>query len=254
MDCDYYKRCYRRFGSPKIINKLGVVIMTGKHQMTFLLNHSTKRKEYIEMRNKYKNEKLDQIELSNVTLVSVSGIDPKGSLDALQKSMVGIKYHDVVLISHNKPENMPKNITFKQCKPTELASKDPANKNDYSKFMAYNLGDYIDSEYCLIVHNDAYVLRPYKWDNAFLKYDYIGAPWPKRLKFFTNEGELVRVGNGGFSLRSKRVLNILNELNLPFTDNGTGFYNEDGVLCVYYRKKARRCRYKICSCRISCKI
>ena len=25
------------------------------------------------------------------------------------------------------------------------------------------------------------------------------------------------------------------ELNLPFTDCGTGYFNEDGVLCVYHR-------------------
>jgi hypothetical protein len=32
-------------------------------------------------------------------------------------------------------------------------------------------------------------------------------------------------------------MNCLNKLNLPFTDNGTGFYNEDGVLCNYYRRE-----------------
>lgn len=177
------------------------------------------------------------INLPNVTLVAVSGIDPAGSLNALMLSMKGIKYYDVVLISHHKPENLPTGITFKQCKPTELASTDPKNKDDYSKFMLYSLCDYIESEYCLIVHNDAYVLRPEKWKEEFLNYDYIGAPWPKRFTFLTNEGVPVRVGNGGFSLRSKKCLNIMNELNLPFTDNGTGFYNEDGILCVYYRKK-----------------
>jgi hypothetical protein len=177
------------------------------------------------------------INLPKVTLVAVSGIDPVGSINALMLSMKGIKYHEAVLISHNRPENLPSGITFKQCKPTELASTDPKNKDDYSRFMLFSLCDYIESDYCLIVHNDAYVLRPEKWDDEFLNYDYIGAPWPKRFKFFTDEGELVRVGNGGFSLRSKRMLNIMNELNLPFTDHGTGFYNEDGILCIYYRKK-----------------
>ena len=177
------------------------------------------------------------INLSNVTLVAVSGIDPVGAINALQLSMQGITYYDVVLISHNKPENLPAGITFKQCKPTELSSTDPKNKNDYSLFMAYQLAGYIDSDYCLIVHNDAYVIRPEKWDPEFLKYDYLGAPWPKRLNFRTPDGELVRVGNGGFSLRSKRCLNILNELHLPFTDGGTGSYNEDGIICVYHKKE-----------------
>jgi hypothetical protein len=176
------------------------------------------------------------IQLSNVTLVAVSGIDPTGALNAMLISMQGIQYHDAILISHHRPENLPEHITFKQCKPTELASTDPKNKDDYSRFMAYELAAYIESDFCLIVHNDAYVLRPHKWDPNFLNYDYIGAPWPKGM-FFTKDGTPVRVGNGGFSLRSKRMLNILNELDLPFTDDGTGFYNEDGILCNYYRKE-----------------
>jgi glycosyltransferase involved in cell wall biosynthesis len=32
MDCDYYKRCYDKFGSPKILNKINVVNTTGEHQ------------------------------------------------------------------------------------------------------------------------------------------------------------------------------------------------------------------------------
>ena len=36
------------------------------------------------------------------------------------------------------------------------------------------------------------------FDVEFLKYDYIGAPWP--------QFEMRNVGNGGFSLRSKRLI------------------------------------------------
>lgn len=174
--------------------------------------------------------------LQNVTLVAVSGIDPSGAVNALLLSMKGITYYDVVLISHTKPENLPAGITFKKCKDTELASTDPKNKDDYSLFMAYNLIDYIESDYCLIVHNDAYVLRPERWEPEFLSYDYIGAPWPKNIHY-TKEGVNIRVGNGGFSLRSRRLLNILNELHIPFSDSGTGYYNEDGIICVHHRKE-----------------
>jgi hypothetical protein len=73
------------------------------------------------------------------------------------------------------------------------------------------------------------------WMMIFLKYDYIGAPWKKNLHFLA-DGTNVRVGNGGFSLRSKKILNAPSDLNLPFTDNGTGLFHEDGVLCVYHRK------------------
>jgi glycosyltransferase involved in cell wall biosynthesis len=246
MDCDYYKQCYDMYGSPKIINDVCVAIRIGEHQITSLLPSTIKAQEKLLMKEKYAGGPNFPIDLSSVTVVAVSSIDPVGAINALQLSMKNITYHDAVLISHNKPENLPAGITFKKCKDTELVSKDPKNKDDYSKFMAYNLCDYIDSEYCLIVHNDAYVLHPEKWDKAFFKYDYLGAPWPKNLHY-TNEGVNVRVGNGGFSLRSKRMLNILNDLNLPFTDNGTGFYNEDGIMCVYYRKQLEDAGIKFAS-------
>ena len=181
----------------------------------------------------------NNLKLKNVTLVAVSGIDPRGAIDALEHSMEHIDYFDVVLISHSRPENLNPKITFKQCKPDELASKDPKNTDDYSKFMLYSLVDYIESDFVLIVHNNAYVIHPEKWTEEFLKYDYIGAPWPKNIHF-TEDGINIRVGNGGFSLRSKRLLGILRENNLAFTDNGTGFFHEDGVICVYYRTQLEK--------------
>jgi hypothetical protein len=153
--------------------------------------------------------------------------------------MSEISYYEAVLISHTKPNNLPKNIVFKKCKSTELQNKNPKDTTDYSKFIAYDLHQYITSDYALLVHKNAHVLRPLKWSNSFLKYDYIGAPWPKNIHY-TNEGVNVRVGNGGFSLRSMKIMKALEVLKLPFTDNGSGYYNEDGLLCVYHRSKLEK--------------
>jgi hypothetical protein len=102
--------------------------------------------------------------------------------------------------------------------------------------MCYELCRYIETDFALVVQYDGYVVRPNKWKQEFLNYDYIGAPWA-RDTHYTKEGVNVRVGNGGFSLRSKRLLLALTELKLPFTDDGTGFFHEDGILCSYYRKE-----------------
>ena len=34
VDCDYYKRCYDKFGKPKILNKINIVNRIGAHQIT----------------------------------------------------------------------------------------------------------------------------------------------------------------------------------------------------------------------------
>ena len=54
---------------------------------------------------------------------------------------------------------------------------------------------------------------------------------------FTKSGKEVVVGNGGFSLRSQKIMRAPTELLLPFTDNQTGFFHEDGQLCNYHRDR-----------------
>ncbi len=46
MDCDYYKRCYDRFGLPNILNTISVINRVGLHQVTnTLVSFSLKIKE-----------------------------------------------------------------------------------------------------------------------------------------------------------------------------------------------------------------
>lgn len=87
---------------------------------------------------------------------------------------------------------------------------------DYNTFMVESLDSHIDTDFCLIVQADGYILNPQAWDDNFLNYDYIGAPWPP----FNN-----LCGNGGFSLRSKRIITLASKLKNP-----TG-QAEDVVYC-----------------------
>lgn len=69
----------------------------------------------------------------------------------------------------------------------------------YSWFLLRGLIDHIRSDHCLVVQWDGFVLDSRQWTPEFLQYDYIGARWPQ-----FDDGH--DVGNGGFSLRSKRLL------------------------------------------------
>jgi hypothetical protein len=77
----------------------------------------------------------------------------------------------------------------------------------------------------LVAQWDGFVWQHRMWDPAFLDYDYIGAPWPAHL----TRGEQHRnhrVGNGGFSLRSRKLQQFLAEdPRVEVTDN------EDVVIC-----------------------
>jgi glycosyltransferase involved in cell wall biosynthesis len=67
----------------------------------------------------------------------------------------------------------------------------------------------LEAEKALVFQSDSMMLR--RGIDAFLKYDYIGAPWDARtndrVKSAMKRGELGgAVGNGGFSLRSTRAM------------------------------------------------
>ena len=68
----------------------------------------------------------------------------------------------------------------------------------------------VDTDYIMYVHPDGWALRP-GLEEFIGKYDYIGAPWiPNREDWITKI--LLRkrstVGNGGFSLRSRKMFEI----------------------------------------------
>jgi hypothetical protein len=166
------------------------------------------------------------LKLSNVTLFAVACTKIDQTIVALKQSMKGIEYARVLLITHEDLDLAEAGI--------EVVKIEKLDYKGYNQFILFRLKDYIMTDYSLLVQNDGYVLRPDKWDNRFFDYDYIGAPWQKDAHF-TESGVNVRVGNGGFSFRSKKLLEAPSELQLTFTDKGTGFFHEDGFLCVYYR-------------------
>ena len=111
------------------------------------------------------------------------------------------------------------------------------NINEYSKFVVYELHKYINTEFALIIQDDGFVISPESWRDDFLKYDYIGAPWGlpnDDFSFRDPFGKIIRVGNGGFSLRTKKLLSLPTKLNLEWKEY-FGFYNEDGFFVCHNR-------------------
>lgn len=114
----------------------------------------------------------------------------------------------------------------------EIINTDKINSlRDYNQFNLKHLNDFVDTEFVMVAEHDGFILNPNAWTREFLKYDYIGAPlWV--------EDKLV-VGNGGFSIRSKRLLELVqNDDNIQLGTRAEHKYaeNEDWTICVTYRK------------------
>lgn len=158
----------------------------------------------------------NKLQLNNVTLICIDGVNPENGLKSLKYSMKGIDFAKSILISHIKPDNIPDNIIFEQI--------DQLTHNGYSPFVLQELYKYVDTEYCLITHDDGFVINPHLWTDEFLNYDYIGAAWWHTVPVY---GEKYRVGNGGFSLRSKKLIDLCRQIKT------TG--HEDATICIHYR-------------------
>jgi len=105
------------------------------------------------------------------------------------------------------------------------------SREAYSVFMMKELANYIHTKYMLVIQHDGFVLNAMAWDDDFYNYDYIGAPW----EWYT-DGK--NVGNGGFSFRTKKIMQITaNDRDIiPINELGvTKDCEEDHCICRLYR-------------------
>lgn len=173
----------------------------------------------------YKNGKL---QLPRVTLVAMTSVKILETIKAMEYSMQGIDFGAAILITHKKPLFLPKNITYKYT--SKLTDIDCFNYK-----MVYDLAEYIDTDYAMVVHYDGYVVHPESWQDIFYDYDYIGSPWPlpkpgTKHCYHDVNGNLCRVGNS-VSLRSKQLMEFPKKANLKWEMDEDGFYNEDIFIC-----------------------
>jgi ADP-heptose:LPS heptosyltransferase len=158
------------------------------------------------------------INLPQVTMICVDCNRQGQAIFALQKSLKHITPFATKLITDIdiQLDNEEKIEVVKIDKPIR-------SKEAYSEFIVKKLNDYFETEYVLVIQHDGYVLDGNAWTNEFLKYDYIGASW------LYTDGR--NVGNGGFSLRTKRLQEILQE-----DDFIEMLHPEDEIIGRLYRK------------------
>jgi len=169
-----------------------------------------------------------KLKLNNITLLAASSVDIDLIQDALKISAYEIDFASIKLLYSSKPK-----IKFPEIEYIQIPKMD---LDGYSKFIIEDLYKYFDTSHCLIVQSDSFIVNPNEWHNSYLDYDYIGAPWTQIVSPKKNHNiELVnnRVGNGGFSLRSKKLALVCKDLNFLDLKLKFSISNEDIILCHY---------------------
>lgn len=145
-----------------------------------------------------------RLSLPDVTLFGIDAHDPKGLLRAAEISQKDIEFGAVDIITER---------LF-------------TGREAYSRWILKDLAPRIKTSHVLIIHPDGYVLNWEAWNNEWLKYDYIGATWWYK--------DNMNVGNGGFSLRSKKLCDIMAKYEL------TAHHPEDHIICRLYRESLEK--------------
>ncbi len=175
---------------------------------------------------------MEKLKLRDVTLAAMTSVNVYETIRAMKYSMRNIEFGDAVFISDKKPLFLPKGIRF-----SYTSKLDSIDKFNYK--MTYELYEHIKTDYAMIVHADGFVIHPEKWRDEFLKYDYIGSPWPlpqNDYAYRDADGEICRVGNS-VSLRSKRLMEYPSKHNCEWIPVNDGFYNEDIFICCHLKKE-----------------
>lgn len=138
-----------------------------------------------------------RLALPQVTLCAVTSVNVAATLRALEVSLAQIDFAACKLFTDAPVIPTHPGITV-----VPIARLDSSRA--YSDFLLSCLVDHVDTSHCLIAQWDGHLLDADRWRHEFLDYDYIGASWPQ----FADGQD---VGNGGFSLRSKRLIEACGE-------------------------------------------
>jgi hypothetical protein len=168
--------------------------------------------------------------LPNVTLVGIDCVNVERIQKALDISSEKIEFGEIKLLTSLSTNDIRK-IEIPYIKSIEK----------FSEFCIRDLIKYVDTDFVLLIQHDGFILNPDSWTNEFLNYDYIGAPWFVHDEFWfvkynfpRNLFDTTVVGNGGFSLRSKKFLETSSRL--ANEDAFDKYHQEDLVMCVWQRK------------------
>lgn len=138
---------------------------------------------------------MSRVSLPQVALRAVTSVAIPETVAALRRSIDQVVFGSVELLTDREPSaDAHPAIKWTRIEPIK-------NRQEYSDFILRRLAEHVDLPHVLVIQWDGFVLDGSRWTDAFLSFDYIGAPWPQ----FSDDHD---VGNGGFSLRSRRLLEL----------------------------------------------
>ena len=165
--------------------------------------------------------------LPTVTVAAVDGtMNPAATAASLLDAASKMEFARALLLSPARPAD---------ASGLEWIEIPPLTLKGYNQFCLAELRRFITTSHCLTVQSDSRIVNADAWDDGWLAFDYIGAPWPPG-----HTGTPYRVGNSGFCLRSRRLLQATASLpNDSYVWRGKvkPSSRDDVITCVMFREQ-----------------
>lgn len=161
------------------------------------------------------------IYLPNLSIVIIDCVAHDLTRLALRDTLKCIEPKTVLIYSDDGPK-IAKDLNLQSCHYYPFLAK---STQEVAVPLWFNLASDLYTSHALHIQYDSWALNSWAWKYDFLSYDYIGAPWPWHQAY--------KVGNGGFSIRSKRLIDRVAQEMLVETP-------EDDWLCRRARPDLER--------------
>ena len=155
--------------------------------------------------------------LDNLTIVTLDSLNYEATSFAIDKTLEIFPNAKVIQIGDRRYHDAG-----------EFYEVPKFDKKEHSRLCLQMVPDLVTTDWALFVQYDGFPTNPQYWTNDFLNYDYIGAPWNPAASGWD-------VGNGGFSLRSKKLLELSKQIKTN-PDGPDKEWLEDQLICVTHRR------------------
>lgn len=182
------------------------------------------------------------LSLPNITLLSIDCARPFSALVALRETLLWVQPRETLLLTDVRrhpgiaKQAARHGVRVIQHTQTDRIHNFPGiTRNffiDYELALIREPANYIgESSHVLFMEWDSGVLNPWAWQKSWLRYDYIGAPWPNHhdpgWPPCTPDNA---VGNSGFSLRSAKFCSLIAEAERTHQQD-LSRYSSDRWMC-----------------------
>jgi hypothetical protein len=157
------------------------------------------------------------LSLPDVTLVIIETREHQLAQLALEDCERQVGFGDVLVFTDRPSQFMRANRRV-------VTVPDWPTKIGWSRFFWQDVAPHMRTSHALCIQWDSWVVDTSMWRDEYLEYDFIGSPWWYR--------DGMNVGNGGFCLRSTKLMRFLRKNRAQFpciTDL------DDDLLCRKYR-------------------